>query len=310
MVESVELPPPAPGEAQVKILAAPINPADINILEGKYGNLPELPAMIGNEGVGEVVALGERAKGLAIGTRVLLRHGLGTWREMLNAPREKLAPISSELPVEQAAMLMINPPTAWRMLHDFVELREGDWVVQNAANSGVGRSVIAICRSLGIRTLNLVRRTELIDELKAAGADEVVLDEPASAEQTTALVGSSGAKLGLNAVGGESALRVANALGDGATHVTYGAMSRQPLRLPNGLLIFRDIAFRGFWVSRWLAQSTAEQRAAMFKQLTDLMKDGRLHVKVAATYPITEARAAIIHARQGERAGKILFVNS
>lgn len=307
-VESVDLPAPAAGEAQVRLLAAPINPADLNILEGKYGNLPDLPAVIGNEGVGEIVALGPGTTGLKVGTRVLIRHGLGTWRESLNAPIEKLAPVSSELPVEQAAMLMINPPTAWRMLHDFVNLKKGDWVVQNAANSGVGRSVIAICRQLSLRSVNLVRRAELIEELQEAGADEVIVEGPEAAAQVRALIGSAGARLGLNAVGGESALRVASALGDGGIHVTYGAMGRQPVRVPNGLLIFRDISFRGFWVSRWFAHSGAEEREAMFSQLSDLVKSGQLHVKIAATYPLTEAKAAIAHASQGERGGKILFV--
>ena len=73
-------------------------------------------------------------------------------------------------------MLKINPLTAWRMLHDFVRLEKGDWVIQNAANSAAGRAVIQIAHELGYRTVNVVRRKELIEELRAEGGDVVLLD--------------------------------------------------------------------------------------------------------------------------------------
>lgn len=306
-VESRRLPPPAAGEVQVKMLAAPINPADLNILEGKYGILPTLPAVVGNEGVGEITALGEGVAGLAPGQRALIRHGTGTWSERVNAPADAVLPVPADIDIEQAAMILVNPPTAWRLLHDFVSLQPGDWVVQNAANSGVGRSVIAIARKLGLRTANLVRREELVAELKEAGADEVVIDNEDAKAHLKEIVGQTGARLGLNAVGGESALRVAGALGMDGVHVTYGAMGRHPLRVPNGLLIFKNISFHGFWISRWFKHSQPAERDAMFGEIVELIRSGALCVKVAATYPLTEAKAAIEHASQGERGGKILF---
>jgi len=294
-------------EARVRILFSPINPADINVLEGKYPVRPELPGVPGVEGVGVVEAVDANVSCVKAGTQVLLPAGMGAWREAGNAKASELVPVPQGVPLEQAAMLRINPPTALRMLEDFVTLNAGDWVIQNAANSGVGRAVIQIAREKGLKTLNVVRRTELADELKSIGADEVLLDDAALKEKVRELTAGEGVKLALNAVGGDSALRLASILQEDGTIVTYGAMGRQPLRIPNGLLIFQDITWRGFWVTRWYKRATAEEKNAMFAQLFDLAKRGLLHTPVDAIYPLESAAEAIAHAMKGGRNGKILL---
>jgi len=175
-LEERELPSPAADEALVRLRAAPINPADLNAIEGKYPVRPMLPATPGFEGAGVVVEVGRAVKDLAVGTQVILPHDLGTWREACVVKAGKLVAVPNEIEPEQAAMLKINPITAWRMLHDFVRLEAGDWVIQNAANSAAGRAVIQIARELGFRTVNVVRRTELIEELRAEGGDVVLVD--------------------------------------------------------------------------------------------------------------------------------------
>ncbi len=307
-VEEREIGAPDRGEVRVRLLAAPINPADLNVIEGKYATLPELPGVPGVEGVAVVEELGSCVEQLCVGDRVLLPHGVGTWREANNIPADALHIVPPEVPVEQAAMLKINPATALRMLEDFVQLKPGDWVVQNAANSGVGQSVIQLARDMGLRMLNFVRRPELVDALKNAGADAVLLDEGDPGEQIHAALGDATIRLGFNAVGGESALRVAGSLSQGGTIVTYGAMARKPLKIPNGMLIFDDLTWRGFWVSRWYREgSTREERAAMFSRFFKLAASGALHTKVERIYPLEETAAALTHAAQGRRGGKILF---
>ena len=170
-------PVPAAHEAVVRMIAAPVNPADLNSIEGKYPIRPPLPATPGMEGAGTVIEVGTAVRNLPIGALVILPHGLGTWREACAVDAEKLVPVPDGVDSVQAAMLKVNPVTAWRMLHDFVSLNQGDWVIQNAANSGAGQSVIQIARELGYRTVNIVRRPELIDELSAMGADVVLLDD-------------------------------------------------------------------------------------------------------------------------------------
>jgi NADPH:quinone reductase-like Zn-dependent oxidoreductase len=215
--------------------------------------------------------------------------------------------VRDDVPAQQAAMARINPATAFCMLQNFASLRPGDWVVQNAANSGVGRSVVQIARALGIRTVNVVRRSGLEAELLAAGADVVLEEGSGLAQRIGAAVGGAPLWLGLNAVGGDCALALAKALAPSATLVTYGAMARQPLNLPNGLLIFKDLIMRGFWVSQWYRRAPGSEVLGLLTRLLDWMAEGVLHTPVEAVYSLGELRAALEHAQRGERAGKILL---
>ncbi len=292
----VELPSPAAGEVRVRVLLAPINPADVNVLEGKYPVRPDLPGVPGVEGVGVVE---QSAEGFEKGTRVLLPHRFGTWRAAGNARASELVAVPEDVSVEQAAMMRINPATALCMLREFVTLAPGEWVLQNAANSAVGRCVTRMCRHYGWKSLNVVRRPELIADLTKEGADLVLMSD--------ADIPATGARLALNAVGGESAVRLAAKLADGGTIATYGAMARQPLKIPNGQLIFNDIAWRGFWVTRWYQKATASARDALFRELFDLARAGVVATPVEAVYPLGEIAQALTHAQKSMRSGKVLL---
>jgi len=308
-VEVVEVETGAPGAGQVlvKDILAPINPADLNTLEGKYPVRYPLPATPGIEGVGRVAEVGFDVTHLKPGMAVLLPHAYGTWREGGIAEAAKLVPIPEGVPYAEAAMIKVNPASAWRMLHDYVAPEPGAWVIQNAANSGVGRAVIAIAKKLGLRTVNLVRRPELIDELTAAGGDVVLLDDEKANEEIKTRTDRAKILLGLNSVGGESATRVASALANGGKLVTFGAMSRQPLKLPTGLLIFKDIQALGFWMTRWYQKATEAELHAMLAELFEMAKTGAFQTPVERVYPVEEIRAAVTHALQGSRGGKILI---
>ncbi len=300
-------PDPAPNEVIVKMSAAPINPADLNSIEGKYPIKAELPATPGMEGAGIVAELGSAVRDLAVGTPVILPHSFGTWREIAVIAADKLVAAPKEIELIQAAMLKVNPITAWRMLHDFVSLQPGDWLIQNAANSGAGQCVIQIARELGFKTVNVVRRAELVDELRSLGGDAVLVDSENVRDEVAAATGRAPIRLALNAVGGENALRVAKCLASDGTMVTYGAMSLEPLSIPNGMLIFKNLRFTGFWVNKWYDAATPEERAETFAPLFEMAKRGLLKSRVEKTYPLSEAKTAIAHASQGKRSGKIIF---
>ncbi len=295
------------GEVLVEMRAAPINPADLNAIEGKYPGRREIPAVPGFEGSGIVVELGAGVAEPAIGSLVILPHHLGTWREAVAVAAAELVTVPPEIEPIQAALLKINPMTAWRLLHDYATLKPGDWLIQNAANSAVGRAVIQIARELGYRTINLVRRPELVEELQAEGGDCVLLDDENVREAVKHAVPGSTIRLGLNSVGGDSALRVANCLAFGGTLVSFGAMSLQPLKIPTGLLIFKDLRFRGIWINHWYDNATSEERRATFRPLFEMAKTGRLHSKVEKSYSLGEVHPAVAHAMQGKRNGKIVF---
>jgi len=300
-------PEAAAGQAVVQMRAAPVNPADLNMIEGKYPVRSPLPAVPGMEGAGVVIQLNGDADNIKEGALVMLPHGLGTWREAVAVDAAKLVTVPNDIDPIQAAMLKINPLTAWRLLHGYVALEPGDWLIQNAANSAAGRAVIQIARELGYKTVNVVRRAELIDELKSEGADVVLLDGDSLRDEVKAATGAAPIRLGLNAVGGESALRVANALAPDATMVTYGAMSLQPLKIPNGLLIFKNLNFRGIWINKWYDNASLPEKTEAFQPLFKMAQRGLLRTKIEKAYPLREVKAAVAHAMRAKRGGKIVL---
>lgn len=306
-VETQAWPEAQPDEVVVEIRAAPINPADLNAIEGKYPVRPSLPATPGFEGAGVVIERGANVKKLDVGALVILPHSLGTWRQAAAVKADDLIAVPPGIEAVQAAMLKINPMTAWRLLHDYVELKRGDWLIQNAANSAAGRAVIQIAHELGYKTVNAVRRVELVEELRSEGADVVLVDGEDLRDLVKTATNGAQIRLGLNAVGGESALRLANTLAPGSTLVTYGAMSLQPLKIPNGLLIFKDLRFRGIWINKWYDNATLSERKKAFQQLFEMAKRGLLKTRVEKSYPLSQAKAAVAHAAQAKRSGKIIF---
>lgn len=296
---------PMPGEVRVKILAAPINPADLNTIEGTYGVKPELPAVPGIEGCGVVEE--SASPDFQAGDKVMFLRRASTWSSHTTVPADTLFKLPDGIDPVQAAMLKVNPATAWRLLHGFDSLKAGDWIVQNAGNSAVSRCVIQLARDLGIRTISFVRRPELADELKALGADEVLADDDEGLAAAKAVLGGANAALAFNSVGGDSALRLMKLLRESGTHITYGAMGRKPITLPNGLLIFRDLRICGLWVTRWTETTPAEEVRAVYQNLAERVAAGRLQQPVSATFPLESYQDALLALEAPDRAGKVLL---
>jgi mitochondrial enoyl-[acyl-carrier protein] reductase / trans-2-enoyl-CoA reductase len=303
-----ELPGPlAAGQALVEVLAAPINPSDVLTLTGQYGLLPPLPAVGGNEGVGRVVELGPDTRGPQPGQTVLLPVGIGTWCSHLVVDAARLMPLPKG-DAQQLSMMTVNPPTALLMLRGFVELQPGDWVIQNAANSGVGAYLIQLARLRGLKTVNVVRREAAVEGVRALGGDVVLVDGEKLAKRVAEATGGAKIRLGIDAVGGDATDHLAQCLSEGAVLVNYGAMSGEPCHVSPGSFVFRDITLRGFWLSRWFKQASMEERAQVFGEVATLIAQGKLHARVQATYPLERIREAVAAAAAGERDGKILVV--
>jgi len=315
VIEAVpfETPELQDGEVLLEMLAAPINPSDVLTLTGHYGVLPPLPAIGGNEGVAKVVEHGPNVTGPALGQTVLLPVGSGTWATHMVADAKALVPLPNGVDPIQLSMITINPPTASLMLSEFVDLQEGDWVMQNAANSGVGSYLIALAKLRGLKTVNVVRRESLVEPLLAAGADVVlvdgVVDGLSLAERVKAATDGAAIKLGIDAVGGAATDRLGAALSDGATLVNYGAMSGEPCLLAPTVIIFRDITVRGFWLAKWFRTATPERQREVFGTITALVAAGKLSAPVHATYGVKDIKEAVAVAAGGGRNGKVVIVN-
>src|SRR6266852_288691 len=223
LVDLPEPPRPAAGEVLVGVEYAPINLNDLSLIQGVFLVRPSLPSIVGNEGVGRILAIGDAVEHLKVGDRVLIPLYAFSWRERLVVPAAGLFSLPEADP-RQLAMLGINPPTASLLLDEASDLKPGDWVVQNAANSGVGRSLIAIAKARGTKTINLVRRPELIPELQAIGGDLVVVDEDGALDKIRAAVGNGRVPLAIDGVAGKSSAMIAGALSEHGIFVVYAYM--------------------------------------------------------------------------------------
>ncbi len=290
---------PGAGEVLIEMLYSPINPFDLRIMRGVVPS-PSLPSIMGAEGVATVLSVGSDVTSVAAGDLVCLPSGFFGWRERLLVPAQTLFALPRDADLPQLSMLRVNPPTAALLLSEFVDLQPGDWVIQDAANSGVGRSVIAFAKARGFRTVNLVRRTVLVGEIEAAGGDVVLVAGENVAARVADATGNATIKLGLEGVGGASMAMLSSAISQGGTMAVYSAMSEQP-GVANQLdIMFRDIAIRGFWLAYpRIHVSGAFGRA--LREAADLIAAGQLHVPIAATYPLSDIREAIAHASHGPK---------
>ena len=303
--EVPDLGAPAAGEVLFDVLAFPINPADLSMCRGTYRLRPSLPATPGAECVGRVAAVGAGVSHVKPGDLVINLQR-ENWTQRRRVKGDDVIAIPPTTDLLQAAMVRINPPTALLLLSDIVELRPGEWIIQNVANSAVGRIVIRLARARGLRTVNVVRRESLRAELTALGADDCVVDGPDLAEMVKERTGGAVIRLGLDAVSGRATARISSCLGEGGVVCNYGSMSGEDPVMARGPLVALGQSLVGFILGRALARRSLAEIRAIYTDLGEQVRAGVLSAPVEKVYPIEEIRAAVAHAQRGERAGKIL----
>ena len=296
---------PAADEVVFDVLAFPINPADMSFCRGGYRLKPPLPATPGAECVGRVIAAGANVRHVKKGDLVINLQR-ENWTQRRKIKGDDAIPLPADIDLDQAAMVRINPPTALLMLTDFVELKPGEWVIQNVANSAVGRLVIALGRQRGLRTVNVVRRADLIDELKALGGDVVLVDGDDLASRVAQTTGEAPIRLGLEAIGGSATGRLADCLASDGTLVHYGSMSGVDPQVGRSNFVYRGIRLTGFMLGRFMARRTAEQIRAIYADIAKQVMAGTLQAPVDTIYPIDNIKEALAHADKGGRNGKVL----
>lgn len=299
-----------PDEVLIEIEAAAINPSHLLTLSGGYGIQPELPAVPGAEGIGKVAEVGGNVTNVKPGDRIMVPPYTGAWRQQAVVPAER---ITVTFPPEgdpiQMAMIMANPPTAWLLLKTVIDLKPGDWVIQNAGNSAVGQYLMQLAKIYGYKTVNVMRREGLDDLVAKAGGDICIVDGPDLGERVKAATGGAEAKLAIDAVAGAATQHLADCLAEDAVIANYGLLSGEPCQLSPNHIIFRNISLRGVWLSKWLQgrNSTPESRAAVYQELRGYIVEGRMHAQVEATYPLAQIKEAVAHA-MGQREGKIVLL--
>ena len=304
-VEAPDVGAPAAGEVVFDVLAFPINPADVSMCRGSYRLRPTLPATPGAECVGRVSAVGAGVTHVRAGDLVINLQR-ENWAQRRRVKGDDVIAIPAGIDVGQGAMLRINPPTALLLLSDIVALKPGDWIIQNVANSAVGRLVIRLARARGVKTMNVVRRESLFAELRALGADACVVDGPDLAEAVRAQTGGAPIRLGLDAVSGRATARLSSCVGEGGVVCNYGSMSGEDPVMARSALTGNGQTLVGFILGRGLATRSLAQIRAIYADLAEQVLKGVLSAPVEKVYPIEEIKAALAHAQRGERGGKIL----
>jgi len=240
--------------------------------------------------------------GLSVGGRVVLLNVPGTWQEFVVCPAVHAIPVPDSVSDEDAAQAMINPLTAWLLTIEEHKLRRGDWLVQTAAGSVVGRLVLQLAKAHGFHTINLVRRQAHVPEINALGGDVVICtDEPDWPTKLTEATGGKGIEKAINCVAGRVGATVARALTPGGRMLVYGALSshrqtdpaafEMPIFAPR--LIYSAAKINGFFLYHWFSQTEVRDAAKAQESILKLMAEGALKLPTPAKYSIDHVQEAV-----------------
>jgi NADPH:quinone reductase len=312
-VQECPLPEPGNGEVRVHILASPINPSDLLFVRGQYAGVqPHFPSPVGFEGVGMVDVLGPQVHHPVPGERVVVRNSQGgNWADYAVVPAQDLLPVPDDLPDEQIASFTINPATAILMLRHVLAIPAGEWLLQSAANSELGRMIIRLAKHDGIRTVNVVRRREAVAELQRLGADAVIVStEGPIDEQVRRIVGPQGVQYAIDPVVGETGTQMFQALGEEGRMLVYGSLTGEPIRVgadPRFILAGRRI-LEVFWLGYWLPRLDETAQSQLVQEIAALLRQGVLTTSAVRAFSLNEIDTAVTQAEATGRQGKILLV--
>lgn len=309
-VRDVPKPIPTRGDVLVRMLASPVNPSDLMYIAGQYGLSPDaLPATPGFEGVGVVEASGGGFLGwLRKGKRVaVLNDRRGNWGEYAVTTARQVIPVPTDIPDAQAASFFVNPATALVTTQYVLKVQPGEWLLQSAAGSEVGKMVIRLGKKFGFKTINVVRRRAQVEELKKLGADVVLVEGDGPIPAQVIQYSAGGVKHAIDCVGGATGTGVIQSLAVGGKCLLYGTLSGQPITLESRLLMTGGKSVHGFWLGGWAKAQRVLTMLGLFKRIRGLMREGVLTTEVAAEYPLDRVADAVRHAASPARGGKVLL---
>ena len=301
------LPEPKPTEVRVKTVLASIHNHDLLTIRGQYGFKPEMPAIAGSEAVGVVDAVGSEVKNLKVGQRVAAASVQATWAEYFVADEDMVFAIPESLDDEMAAQLIAMPLSAL-MLLEFLEVESGQWIIHNAANGAVGKSLAMLAAARGVNTINVVRSSDAIKELEAIGAENnVSTDNEDWKEQVKAILGEDKISAAVDSVGGENGGELLSLLGHGGTFAVFGAMSGKPMVLNPTHMIFKQATMKGFWGSKLSQEMSVENKQRLINELIERAVEGKLKLPVEATFDLADITKAVDGKLQSGKNGKVLL---
>lgn len=301
------IPQPGPRQVRLKVILSPVHNHDLSTVRGQYGYRPELPAIGGTEAVGIIDAVGEGLDAGMAGRRVAVGGIHGSWAEYVLASATGLVPVPDTIPDESAAQLVAMPFSAITLL-DHLDVSSGDWIIQNAANGAVGRMLSRLAAARGVNCVSLVRRADGVAELQASGiANAVSTAENGWQDRVREITAGAAIRVGVDSVGGTASGDLAALIGDNGRMVVFGSMTAQPVVIPPGEFIFRNLTLRGFWGSSVMARLPQERRAALMGEVIGRVMSGDLPLPVDGIFGLDRPADAVRASLAPGKVGKVLF---
>ena len=301
------MPEPKANEVRIKTILASIHNHDLLTIRGKYGFKPEMPAIGGSEALGIIDAVGSDVKDLKVGQRVAAASVQATWAEYFVASADMVFAVPDSLKDEMAAQLIAMPLSAL-MLLEFLEVESGQWVIHNAANGAVGKSLAMLAAARGVNIINLVRSSDAIKELDALSIkNNINVEDDDWKEQVRQIIGDDKISAAVDSVGGEASGDLLSLLGHGGTLASFGIMSGQPMVLNPTHLIFKQAIVKGFWGSKISQEMSVENKQRLIDELIERANSDKLHLPVEAVFDLADVTKAVDGKLQSGKKGKVLL---
>jgi len=303
-------PPPEPGQVQIKVRAFPIHPGDL----AGVNFLPPAPgerAVPGLEATGVVVAVGPGVGTPAVGTRVTVFPNPGSWAQRINVPAELAVTVPDSVSDDIAAQMVCNPLTAlllYRAAQQHFSVGFDGFVINNAANSSVGRLFTAGAQHHQIATISVVRSGARAQELAERYPNVPVIstDNPDWVEQVRTVVDGRPIPVALDPIGGTIAADLMSLLSAGGTLITYGQIAQENIPLHASNLLGGEIGLRGLTIGRWLTGTAPERRASDIASARALATSQPAEFDVAGAYSLDQIADAVQHVNRPGKIGTVI----
>jgi NADPH2:quinone reductase len=305
-----EIPVPEPGndEVRIKMLASPINPADILFIKGKYRHKPNFPQVAGLEGVGIIEKTGVNCD-IPLNTLVAFRHK-NVWAEYVIVPIKKVIILPKKFPVDKASQFSLNPLTAYALLEE-AKINRNEWLVLTAGNSAVSKIIIQLAKKQGIKTIAVVRKNNDIEDLISLGATNVIIDNSETiVNDILTISGNEGVKCILDAVGGELISQSIKCISINGQLISYGLLSNQNVEYHNSSIIFKNIVIKGFGIDNWLENVSSEKYEMICNNLIVSLSEPEFKMPVSKKYILLEFKKALEQYQMTNNNGKVLMTTN
>ena len=300
--------PPGPGEVQVRIAARGVQYVDVLMLAGKYQFRPEPPFIPGNEGAGEVVAVGQGVAGFKLGDRIMSRHRLGAFAQLGNARAEDCDPVPAGMSIEAAAVFRGAYHTAYHALVQRARMKAGDWVMVNGAAGGIGIAAIQVAKLFGATVI----ATASTDEKRAAcleeGADYAIDYREGLRDKVKELTGArDGVDIVYDPIGAEVFDESLRCLAWGGRILVLGFLGGGPSTPRTNYLLIKGLEVIGVRLGG-VTEHQPEIGRANMKLLVDLAGQGKLKPRISHRFPLEQAADAMQAVIDRKVIGKAVLV--